>query len=427
MLYGHVTQYPPASSTSKSKAEDFLRHCDAPTHAKAYGSYADLVQDPDVEVIYIATPHSHHYQNAMLCLSAGKNVLCEKAFTVNAKQARKLAEKARQESLLLMEGLWTRYSPLSLYVRSVIESGRLGPVERVLAEHSLPYAGGFESDDHTMVNSTLASGILLDGGIYSLTWVFQALYSLQPPSSRQRPIVKSAVAKYSRTGVDAMATILLEFPRPEQQGGAAHAVASTSLGLSNDAIAQKACVSVPNIRIQGQYGEIQVFPPAYRPTRTRLVLKDGTIDDKEWPQPGPGEGSGWYNGYGSSPNPEGQGHGLFWEADGAGRALLEGRKEGSQLGLEESVLVMEIMDHVRTEAGIAYPDEVETIEFLISTLKITNVVSHDCSIALDYSVAQPLSEASSRPTLRPTLRPLTTAASCDRYLEIFFHTFIPAE
>ncbi|UPK94207.1 hypothetical protein LCI18_005142 [Fusarium solani-melongenae] len=338
-----------ASSTSKSIAEEFLRHCDAPSHAKAYGSYAELVQDPDVEIIYIATPHSHHYQNAMLCLEAGKNVLCEKAFTVNAKQARKLAEKARERNLLLMEGLWTRYFPLSFYVRDVIESGKIGPVER--------------DDSHIMVNPDLAGGILLDGGIYSLTWVFQSLYSLQPASSRSLPTVKSAVAKYSRTGVDAMTTILLEFPRSEEQGGIAHAVASTSLGLSNDAIAQKQGAVVPNIRIQGQYGEVQVFPPAYRPTRTRLVLKDGTIDDKQWPQPGPGEGSGWYNGYGSSPNSEGQGHGLFWEADDAGRALVEGRKEGTQLGLDESILIMEIMDQVRAEAGIKYPDEVETVEF----------------------------------------------------------------
>ncbi|KAJ4256035.1 hypothetical protein NW762_009109 [Fusarium torreyae] len=349
-----------ASSSSKVKAEEFLRHCNAPTHAKAYGSYDELVNDPDVEIIYIATPHSHHYRNAMLCLDAGKNVLCEKAFTVNAKQAVKLAETARQKDLLLMEGLWTRYFPLSRYVREVIESGRLGPVERVLSEHSLPYAGGFEDDSHIMVNPQLAGGILLDGGIYSLTWAFQALYSLQPESTRQAPVIRSAAAKYDRTGVDAMTTILLEFPRPKALGGNAHAVASTSLGLSNDAIAKENDAVVPNIRIQGQYGEIQVFPPAYRPTRTRLILKNGTVVDKQWSQPGPGKGSGWYTGYGSSVNPEGEGHGLFWEADDAGRALVEGRKEGSLLGLDESILIMEVMDKVRAEAGIVYPDEVET-------------------------------------------------------------------
>ncbi|KAF4918781.1 D-xylose 1-dehydrogenase [Colletotrichum viniferum] len=201
-----------------------------------------------------------------------------------------------------------------------------------------------------MVNPRLAGGILFDGGIYSLTWAFQTLYHTQPADSRQRPIVKSAVAKYDPTGVDAMTTLLLEFPRSQENGGPTHAIASTSLGLSNDAVAGAKDAIVPNIRIQG-------------PTRTRLVLKDGTVEDKQWPQPGPGVGSGWYNGYGLTPHPEGEGHGLFWEADDAGRALIEGRKEGSFLGLDESILVMENMDEVWDSAGLRYPEEIETTNF----------------------------------------------------------------
>ncbi|KAF5502342.1 D-xylose 1-dehydrogenase [Colletotrichum aenigma] len=213
-----------------------------------------------------------------------------------------------------------------------------------------------------MGNPRLAGGILLDGGIYSLTWAFQTLYHTQAADFRQRPIVKSAVAKYAPTGVDAMTTILLEFPRSQENGGTAHAVA-TSLRLSNDAVAGANDAIVPNIRIQGLKGEVQVFPPAYRPTRTRLVLKDGTVEDKQWPQPGPGVGSGWYNGYGVTPHPEGEGHGLFWEADDAGRALIEGRKEGSFLGLDESILAMEIMDEVRHSAGLRYAEEIEATKF----------------------------------------------------------------
>ncbi|KAK7402693.1 hypothetical protein QQX98_011557 [Neonectria punicea] len=247
-------------SSSKSKAETFLQQCDAPPHARAYGSYAELARDPEVDVVYIATPHSHHYQNAMLCLKAGKGVLCEKAFTVNAEQAKKLAEEARERNLLLMEGLWTRYFPLSLYVREIIESGRLGPVHKVLSEHSLPYAGHFEDDSRIMVNPNLAGGILLDGGIYGLTWAFQVLHSTQVASSRQRPRVKGFVAKYTSTEVDAMTTILLEFPRADENGGNTHAVASTSLGLSVDSVADTANALVANIRIQGSKGEIQGFP-----------------------------------------------------------------------------------------------------------------------------------------------------------------------
>ena len=86
-----------ASSSSKSRAEEFLKTVGAPSAAKAYGSYGELVQDDEIDIIYIATPHSHHYQNAMLCLEAGKNVLCEKAFTVNAEQAKILVKKAREK------------------------------------------------------------------------------------------------------------------------------------------------------------------------------------------------------------------------------------------------------------------------------------------------------------------------------------------
>lgn len=86
-----------SSSSGKSRAEAFLEEVAAPSSAKAYGSYEDFVHDPDIDIVYVATPHSHHYQNVMLCLEAGKNVLCEKAFTVNANQAKILVKKAREK------------------------------------------------------------------------------------------------------------------------------------------------------------------------------------------------------------------------------------------------------------------------------------------------------------------------------------------
>ncbi|KIL93027.1 hypothetical protein FAVG1_04208 [Fusarium avenaceum] len=333
-----------SSSSSVAKAEAFLREYDAPSYAKAYNSNEDLAADSSVDVVYVATPHSHHYQNTMLLLEAGKNVLLEKAFTVNSSQAKALAAKAKEKNVLLMEALWTRYFPVSTYVKDVVSSGRLGPVERVLSEHSLAYAGGFDDDNHIMVNPRLAGGIILD-------------------ADRKPPTVKSIVAKYPRTGVDSMVTMLLEFPREADQGGPAHAVATCSLGLSNDTVAETADASAPSVRIQGQQGEIQVFPPTYRPTHTRLILKDGTVEDKKWPQPGPGAGSGWYSGFGPHVNPEGEGHGLFWEADDAGRAIIEGRKEGSCLGLDETILIMEVMDGVRRDAGLEYQEELETTDY----------------------------------------------------------------
>ncbi len=94
-----------ASSSSADRAKKYLKEVSAPDSAKAYGSYKELVEDDNVDIIYVATPHSHHYQNTMLCLEAGKNVLCEKSLTVNAAQAEALIKKAREKNLFLMEAV----------------------------------------------------------------------------------------------------------------------------------------------------------------------------------------------------------------------------------------------------------------------------------------------------------------------------------
>lgn len=351
-----------ASSSSKSRAEEFLRNVSAPLSAKAYGSYDDLLKDDNIDIVYIATPHSHHYQNALRALEAGKNVLCEKAFTVNAAQAKKLVTIAREKNLFLMEAVWTRYFPLSIYVRELITSGKIGHISRVFAENTRtndPEAT-WPDTKHRMVNPDLAGGALLDLGIYSLTWVFQTLYTTQEVGSAQPPTVVSAVTKYPLTGVDERTSILLVFPRSIDQGGDAHGIATTGFRASTDTDGKG--TSGPAVRIMGSKGEIQVWPPIFRPTKTRLILTDGTTETKEWPQPGPGKGSGWYNGFAGGRNGEGEGHGMFWEADEAARAIVEGRKEGRFESLGESILIMEVMDEVRRQNDLKYPENIETTE-----------------------------------------------------------------
>jgi predicted dehydrogenase len=321
------------------------------------------VKDPRIDIVYVATPHSHHYQNAMLALEAGKNVLCEKAFTVNAAQLKELTKKAREKNLFLMEAVWTRYFPLSIYVREQITSGRIGPVARVLADNSMAFnpEKAFNDGKHRLVNPDLAGGALLDLGIYSLTWVFQTLYHTQPENTRKPPKVLAALKHYAPTkAADESSTMILSFPRSEEEGGEAHAVATTSLRVATFPGGLR---DVPGIRIQGPEGEIQVFGPAFRPTRTRVILRDGTVEEKDWPQPGPGEGSGWYNGFGGGKNAEGEGHGMFWEADEAATAIVEGRKEGKYEGLEESIIIMEVMDEVRRQGGLTYPEQIETTQY----------------------------------------------------------------
>jgi predicted dehydrogenase len=140
-----------------------LNTVNAGPHAKAYGSYAELVSDEQVDIVYVGTPHSHHYQHARMALEAGKHVLCEKAFTVNVEQARILVNLARSNKLFLMEAVWTRYFPLMQEISQVIRSGKLGEITRVFAD--LSFAHDVEADfkdDNRMVNMDLAGGALLD-------------------------------------------------------------------------------------------------------------------------------------------------------------------------------------------------------------------------------------------------------------------------
>jgi predicted dehydrogenase len=152
-----------ASSSSKSSADSFVQRLQIPQPCATYGSYAEAVNDAGVQVIYIATPHSHHFQHAMLALEAGKHVLCEKAFTVNAAQAKILCETAMKKGLFLMEAVWTRYFPLSIEVRRLVQTGAIGEVLRVISDLSI----GDEPEttwnaDHRMINKDLAGGALLD-------------------------------------------------------------------------------------------------------------------------------------------------------------------------------------------------------------------------------------------------------------------------
>jgi len=152
-----------ASSSSKARAEKFIADLGLPAPCAAYGSYEELVADPNVDIVYVATPHSHHFQNTMLALEAGKHVLCEKPFTVNAAQTKILCETAKKKNLFLMEAVWTRYFPLSIQVRELIQKGEIGEVLRVIADNS--FGDNVEEKwgtKHRMVNMDLAGGALLD-------------------------------------------------------------------------------------------------------------------------------------------------------------------------------------------------------------------------------------------------------------------------
>ncbi|KAL2203718.1 NAD(P)-binding protein [Sarocladium strictum] len=225
-----------SSSSTKERADEFVKIVGGPSSVKTYGSYAQLVNDPDVEIVYIATPHSHHFQNTILALEAGKHVLCEKAFTA----------------------VWTRHFPLSIKARELISSGAIGTVYRTLADLSVDDDVGNGKlkypDSHRMINPDLAGGAMLDPGIYSLL----GFPDLVP---------------YATRGAERGSQV------SQQHHGHCHHKSSRQRQSRRPAHAG------PSIRIQGTKGEIQAMGPGgplqcnviYKKNPGNLEVVDGPI------------------------------------------------------------------------------------------------------------------------------------------------------
>lgn len=297
-LVHHVTAA--ASSSSKQSAESFVKSCVTPFQdsvpCRAYGSYEELVKDKDVDIIYVGTPHSHHFQNCMLAFEHNKPVLCEKPLTVNAEQSKVLKQEAEKRGLFLMEAAWTRFFPLSISVREKIEQGAIGEVLRISADLSTGEAPEIYDEGHRNVNMELAGGALLDLGVYSLMWIYQAARQTLPKDKRQQAkVVGSVVTPEPRTGADESTTILLDFPVSTPSGSKnIHAVATTAMRIHFDH-GRDSESSVPAVRIQGDKGEIQVFGPIYRPQRYRILYADKSrpIEVHAFDFPGGMHGMSW--------------------------------------------------------------------------------------------------------------------------------------
>ncbi|CDG80953.1 Gfo/Idh/MocA family protein [Janthinobacterium agaricidamnosum] len=165
--------------------------------ARRHASYQALADDPEVDVIYIATPHTLHAENTLMCLNAGKHVLCEKAFTMNRREAQQVVALARQKNLFLMEAMWSRFLPGALEARRIIASGEIGAVRQLQAD--LGFVSTF-GPQHRLLNPGLGGGALLDIGIYPLS---MAAYFLGPVVQVQ------ALGELGDTGVDEHAVFSL--------------------------------------------------------------------------------------------------------------------------------------------------------------------------------------------------------------------------
>lgn len=184
------------AARSLARAEEFAKRFHIPT---AYGSYEELAADSSLDLIYIATPHSHHARHMELCLEHGRNVLCEKAFTVNEMEAKRILSLAREKGLLVAEAIWTRYMPSRKLIGQVLESGILGEVTSLTA--NLGYA---IRDKERLREPALAGGALLDVGVYPINFALMAFEG-------EVASIKST-AVFLDTGVDAADSITLTWP-----------------------------------------------------------------------------------------------------------------------------------------------------------------------------------------------------------------------
>lgn len=276
---------------------------------RAHGSYEDLVADPDVDIVYVATPHPMHAANALLAIEAGKHVLVEKPFTLNAAEAAEVRDAAAARGVLAMEAMWTRYLPHMVRIRELIASGALGEVRAVIADHTqlLP-----DDPAHRINALELGGGALLDLGIYPISFAWDVLGA---------PLSIAASARLGDAGSDTeVATVMAH------ESGAI----STSLSASRAAGPNTATVI-------GTDARIEIDRVWYSATSFRVVGPDGAVREE----------------YRSDID----GRGMQYQALAAERVIGEGRTDSDILPIDETVAIMETLDEIRELVGVRYPGE----------------------------------------------------------------------
>lgn len=293
-------------SRSIENARAFADEYDIP---HAHGSYEDLVADPDVDIVYIATPHPGHVDNALLALDHGKHVLVEKPFTLNADEAAAIRDRAAAKGLLAMEAMWTRYLPHMVRIREILAAGTLGEIRVVSADHTQRIS----TDPRHRLNALeLGGGALLDLGIYPISFAVDILGV---------PERITAFARLSDAGSDAEVATVFAHP-----GGAL----STTVSSSRAAGANVA-------QIVGTEARIEIDRVWYTPTTFRVVGPDGSVLE---------EFDGAVDG-----------RGMQYQALAAERLAAEGATSSDVLSIEDTVAIMGVLDEVRRQIGVVYPSE----------------------------------------------------------------------
>lgn len=274
----------------------------------AYGSYEELIADPSVDAIYVATPHPAHKANVIAALNAGKPVLCEKPFAVNAIEAQEMVAAAQNNNVALMEAMWARFLPHYAQVREIIASGVLGKIMTIHADHGQRLA---DQNIPRLVEPSLAGGALLDLGIYPVSFAHMILGN---------PTKISARGVLTDKGVDAQTSMIFDY------ADGAQAVLNTTM------IEQTPCRAV----VAGLNGWLEIDRVFYSPTSMRVTLFDGSVTH-------------YPNTY--------AGHGLREQAEVFKRLVVSGQTQSEILNWKDTVDIMQTLDTVRDQIGLRYPFE----------------------------------------------------------------------
>ncbi len=275
---------------------------------KIHDSYEALVADPEVDAVYVATPHRYHFENVMLCLNAGKPILCEKPLTVNAVETKTLIETSQTKKTFLMEALWTRCLPIYEEIRQWLDAGSIGDIKYMSSTFGFVAP---KAENDRWLNPELAGGTLLDMGIYPISvsqWV-----------TGQEPESFSVQAILGKTGVDELTAVTLKYPN----------------GVVSQFNSNFLVKNTNDFFIYGTKGHINIHPNYWGASNATLVTEDQELTI-------------------SKPL---AGGGFEYQTMESMRCIRAGLLESPKMTHAESLANMELMDKIRAEIGLKYPFE----------------------------------------------------------------------
>lgn len=276
---------------------------------RRHDSYQALAEDPEVDAIYVSTPHPMHHDHTLLCLNAGKPVLCEKPFALNAREAESMIQCARDRGLFLMEAMWSRYLPAIAQVRQWLADDAIGEVRNLMADFG--FRANFNPEGR-LLNPELGGGALLDIGVY--------IVSLASMVYGEQPSRVAALADIGTTGVDEQTTMAFRY--------GSGAMAALACAVRTD--------TPRAVSILGTKGNIHI-PAPWFDTRTATLNVDGDAP--------------------VTARPDRVENGFKYEIEEAGRCLRQGLLESPALPLDETLAIIRTLDTVRAEIGLKYPLE----------------------------------------------------------------------